>query len=709
MRIQKRPVKGATTVAADLTGILRAKSIAVVGATERNPFAASVLRNIDRYGFAGRVELVNPRGEPVMGRETLLDASDLSPETDAVFVCVPGAMVEDTVRTVAKTGAHGIIVVSSGFAETGQDGAKVQQSIATIAKDAGSVLIGPNALGFVNYVDGVSLCALERENRRGSLGIASVSGSVGGYIAKVAHLQGRGLSHMVLIGNEAGATIADVLDFLVDDRDTKSIAVFAEAIYEPDRFAAAAARALAARKPIVMLKAGAEAATANLAAAHTGALVGDDRVFDAVARELGIVRVSSYEDLVATATMLEEVGPLATPGVAMLTISGGSGEIASDLAGAAGVSMPPFSPEIRAEMDAIVSAFGQAHNPLDVTGAALADPTLWERLLTVIARDPAIGLPLCIWDVPSEQDPPWMAHTLDAITRGYAAFDKVPPIISTVREDISQHGLDALKKAGIPAAVCGLQPAMTALAGLTRWSARVKQHREPSLLAQSDARSDARPKGERDVLDWLSGRGVPVTPGIRAADAEAAVNAAESTGYPVALKIDAPDIAHKTEIGGVALGLADADAVRSAHDRMIAATPGARGTILSPMRRSQAELVVSVTRDPVWGPMLLIGLGGIWVEALDDNVLLPLPADAARIETALQSLRAFPLLSGARGRAAVDTAALSGTIEAIAQAALALDPDLDTLEINPLAVTTAGVEAMDALAIYTGGGRQSHL
>ncbi len=698
-----------TNVAADarqinLARMLRARSVAIIGASERNPFSAPVIRNLDHFGFKGDVQLVNPKGEPVNGRATMKGVRELQGPIDAAFLCVPSNTVLETVAETADAGVTGFVIVSSGFAETGEEGRRQQEQIGQIAQERGLALLGPNALGYLNYVDGVPLCSLERENFRGHLGIASVSGSVGGYLAKAAHLQGIGLSHVVLAGNESNVTIADVLEFLVDDPETHVIGIFLETVYDPERFARAAERALRLKKPIVMLKAGASENTARLAAAHTGALVGDDKAFDAAAREMGVCRVHSYEDLLATATLLQHTGPRAKTGVAALTISGGSGEILSDLAGAAGVSFPEFSASIRPELDEIVSAFGQTHNPLDVTGYALRDISLWERLLKTIAKDGSIGLPMCIWDAPTGDEAEWMKLTLESIARGYADFETVPPIITTVVEPVSEFGRKALQNAGIPGAICGLKPAITALAQHARWSKRALDPRAVSLFGKKGSGAGGqKPEDEGALLEWLAVRGVPATPRILAANADAAVAAADKVGYPVALKLSSPDIAHKTEVGGVKLNLGDAAAVRTAFAAIMDRDfreARIEGVAVSPMRTHSLELIMSVTLDPVWGPMLALGLGGIWVEVLEDSVLLPLPADAARIEAALRSLKAAPLFDGARGKPAVNVVKVAEAIAKFADAAQELGPELVALEVNPLAVFPDGAEAMDALAIW---------
>ena len=616
-----------------------------------------------------------------------------------------GESVLAVVSEAAEAGVTGFVVVSSGFAETGPEGARQQSSLRRIAEEAGLTLLGPNALGFINYVDGVPLSVLERENQRGHFAIASVSGSVGAYLASICHQQGVGLSHLILAGNEAHTNIADVLEFLIEDPETRSIGVFLEAVYDPERFARAAERALRAHKPIVLLKAGAAQPTARLAAAHTGALVGDDRVFDAVAREMGICRVDSYEDLITTATLLQRTGPVAKPGIAAITVSGGSGEILSDLAGSAGVSFPPFAPETRRELDALVSGFGQAFNPLDLTGAALRDPGLWERCLAAIAKDETIGLALCLWDVPVGGEPEWALETFRSIVRGYRAFPVVPPLLAPVVVSITPPGQRMLTEAGLPGAVYGLKPTVQALSQLARWSRRALDPRPVALFRANanQAPPSESPRGEREILDWLADHGVPVTPGLRAADADGAVRAATELGYPVALKLSATLVRHKSEVGGVRLGLSNPAAVHAAFDAIVGADVGAariEGVIVSPMRAHDLELLVAVTCDPVWGAMLTIGLGGVWVEVFADIVVLPLPADRERVIAALRDLKAAPLFAGVRGRRAIPLEGVADVIVGIARAAGTLGSHLVALEVNPLAVSPERTEAMDALTLW---------
>jgi acyl-CoA synthetase (NDP forming) len=297
-------------------------------------------------------------------------------------------------------------------------------------------------------------------------------------------------------------------------------------------------------------------------------------------------------------------------------------------------------------------------------------------------------------------------ETFRAIVRGYSAFPFAPPLVKAVMTSITPEGRTSIQDAGLPGMIFGLKSTAMALGHLRRWSVRALDPRASALFTVADDAKLApsqRPQGERALLDWLAARGVKVTPGVLARDADAAVQAAATFGYPVALKLAAPDVLHKSDVGGVKLDLADDRAVRTAVAEIMAAKVGAAridGAIVSPMRRNTLELLVSVVRDPVWGPMLTLGLGGIWVEALKDVIMLPLPADPARVVAALDSLKSASLFKGARGKAPVDIARVADTIIAISQAAMTMGPDLRALEINPLAVTGDGAEAMDALALW---------
>ncbi len=378
-----------------LSKLLRPRSVAIVGASDKNPWSALVARSLQAIGFQGPTHLVNLRGTPALGQQTVRSCTELD-AVDAAFVCVPAAALRDAIEDMAAGGVRTGAVVTSGFAELGAEGAAEQARVFGRAKDLGLTLLGPNSLGFSNFVDRVSLSAIPIRTpliERPRVGLVSQSGATAAMIYAFAHQQGVSLSYSIAMGNEAMIDLADVIEFLVDDQATRTIAVFAETIRNPERFTAAARVAAVARKPIVILKVGTGELTATVAQAHTGAMVGDDRVFQAICDAYNIVRVTSMEDLVITADLLAAVGPIgAQKGFSLVSISGGACEICADRGEELGIAFPQFAPATLEKLAGVIADFGAAHNPFDITGAALRNPEMYSSSIIAIAEDPQIGL-----------------------------------------------------------------------------------------------------------------------------------------------------------------------------------------------------------------------------------------------------------------------------------------------------------------------------
>ena len=564
------------------------------------------------------------------------------------------------------------------------------------------------ASSFINFKDKVALGALTGQfaSKPGSVAVVSASGSTGMQIASFAHQLDIGFTHLISTGNEAGIGTAAIIDYLVDDPAVKSIAIFAEMIRDPATFADAAIRAFAMRKPIVILKVGRAPATAALVSAHTGSLVGDDAVFDAMCDRYGIVRVGSTEALVITAAAMADIGPVKRPGVAFVSISGGACEMISDRAKEVGVPVPAFAPETQAELRKVVSDIGQTHNPLDLTGGAMRDPPMWEKVLRVISQDPQIGLTVCNFDIPAAPLPAWQS-AWDHMAAGLRAADPPGPILTSYVQCFTDYGKSFIDQMNLPSVVSGIGTGLEAIGKLIEWSARLE--REPPKARHTPAgMRAARPRSEREALDYLAGCGIPIVPARIARTEAEARQAFRDTGGPVALKILSPDIAHKTEIGGVLLNVTDEAAAASGFRRILAsaqeALPRARidGVVISPMRMGGVELFVGTIRDPQWGPVLSVGLGGVWVEALADTALELLPVSKCDVKRALGRLRGVRLLQGFRGAPAVDLDALAETVVRIGDAVLALGPELQSFEINPLLVKGSDIEALDALVVWGG-------
>lgn len=692
-----------------LGSLFAPKSVAVIGASEKNPWARFVLRTLTTLGFSGRLHLVNKRGGAVLGHETVTSARAIGEPVDAAFIMVPAAVLEETLTDMAEAGIRNGVVVTSGFAEVGADGAREQDRLFNLAAELGINLMGPNSLGFINLVDRVALSAIPVEMPilpDPCIGLISQSGATAGVMSGTAHATNVSLSHVIAMGNEAMIDTTEAIDFLIDCKATKAIAIFAESIRRPEAFLDVARRALEARKPIVMLKVGVGELAAQVAQAHTGALVGDNRVFDAVCRDYGVVRVDTIEQLLQTANMLAHTGVLGDGGFALTSISGGACEMIADLGEAQGVPFARFTEATRAKLAELLPAYATIQNPLDVTGGVLSNMQLFEDAIATAGQDPGVALIGAISE---------LAHSAERDMLGRGAVSHLAAglkragvpgfILRQSYLSVTPYMRESLLVTGIPHCAAGMGMAMTAVGAAFRWS-EIARVGAPARTSANVVISGELPDNERALLDYLASRGVPVIPAKIARTAQAAAQHAVEIGGSVALKILSADIAHKTEVGGVALGIEGASAAAAEFDAMLArvrnARPDARidGVIVSPMRGEGVELIVGVARDPSWGLVLAVGIGGIFVELLADADLALLPVTAAQVESMLGRLKAGKLLDGFRGKPKADRRKVAEVVAAIGNAAIALGPDLVSLEVNPLWVSGSHVECLDALSIW---------
>ncbi len=729
-------------MAASLESLFRARSVALVGATDRSIWSSAAHANFARLGFTGRVHVVNRKGGTVHGQAAAASCAAIGEPVDAALVMVPEAAIPEAFADLRAAGIRNAVMLTSGFAEVGAEGAARQEALLAEARAQGVTLLGPNCLGFINYADRVPIWTTQPPLpvlRGGRIGVVSQSGATAGFIAAFAHRQGMGLSYQISTGNEADVNVARVVDFLVDDPATHVIGLFLETVHEAGILAAAARRALAAGKPIIAIKIGASETAARAAVAHTGSLVGDDRVFEAACRQLGMIRVPSIEALVFTAGLLVRAspacrqarpgpasvepaihalsgstqgdrglaqrGPIRKRGVGLVSISGGVCEMAADRAEEAGIAIPALAAETVEALRAVLPPFGTPNNPLDVTGGAMLDPALFERSLAPLGRDPSLGLIACFMDVPdtAEEVASYRGAIIRAIGAGFRAAGLPAVMLSVLPRPVTEAGRALLAETGITYLGSGVPEGLAAIGRAFDWAARQERGLREGTMPAVEA---ARPEGERATLAWLAGRGVPVVRQHLATDAEAAAEAARGMGGPVVLKIALPDISHKSDVGGVALGLEGDAAVAEEARRILAAARAARpearieGVVVAPMRQGGVELFVAVLRDPLWGPAIAVGFGGVWAELLRDTSLRLLPVTPEEVLEMFSELRGARLLEGYRGSPGIDRQAAAEAIARIGEAALALGPGLAALEVNPLLAGPDGAEALDALAVW---------
>jgi acetate---CoA ligase (ADP-forming) len=682
------------------------RSIALVGVSERSLWSNLVLDGLDLIGFDGRVELINPSRSAIRGRpsrSSLAGAVAASGPVDVAFVLTAAGHVGSVLDDAAKAGIADVIVLASGFNETGPDGAAAERGLAEQARAGGIRLLGPNALGYVNPAARVALFPpLSRHPvpPAGPVAIVSQSGGVAAEMLDLLAAADLGVSLLVGLGNEACLDVADLIDHLADDAGTRVICLFLEAIRRPDRFLAAAEHARARGTLIVAIKVGRSEAAARSVAAHTGGIAGDDRAVSAALRSVGVIRVDTPEELVTTAGValaMTATGPAgAGGGLAAIAISGGACGLIADAADRHTVPLAGLSEPTSAAIGPYVADFGHVTNPLDVTGAAMSQPEILAAALSALRRDPAVGAVLCQVPLPEHR-----SAASDALLESIARVSAPGPGLSSVligsgnEVSLPPATRECLREFGLPFAWGNVEHLVAALARL--------RARPPGLAAEP-ARPGApvvpdTPRAgtwsEADGRLLLAGNGIPVVPGEVVGDEEAAVRAGERFGT-AAVKAVSSSLVHKSDIGAVRLGVLGPDAVRAACRAVsLAAGQEAPAVLITPMRHDGIELLVGVVRDADWGLLIAVGLGGIWTEVLDDASVRRLPVDRAEAVRMLGELRGRPLLHGYRGAPAADLDAVAAVICEVGALAAALGDELESLEINPLYVRGAVVEALD--------------
>ncbi|MGW4798248.1 acetate--CoA ligase family protein, partial [Nonomuraea sp. NPDC004297] len=637
--------------------------------------------------------------------------TELPEPVDLAYVMVPTAAVLGVLREGAKLGIRCYVILTAGFGESGAEGARLEAEVTAFASENGLTILGPNGNGYINAAAGVTPYGLPipRPLLRGAVGVVLQSGALASSVLGFAQARNVGVSLLTSMGNESVLTVTDVLGYLVDDPATKVIALFLETIRNPAEFSRVARRALEAGKPIVALKIGRSRLASHTAQAHTGALVGDDDVIDAALRQLGVIRVRSLEDLIITAGLLASSGPLPGRRVGVVTPSGGASEIIADRAEDEGLELPPFAPETVARLAEIVPAFGTVQNPLDVTGYVLIDRTLLGRALEAVSADPGIDVVMLLSEPPklAPPDPAPVLATYSASAARIASSPVPVVVVSNVLTDVTEFGRRVQEETGFPYVAGGIEHGLHAIGAAVRWSElRARVLSRPAPLPRTAVPPTVPPAGasgtwtEHRAAALLASAGLPVVPSEAAGDESAAVAAAERLGCPVVLKAAAEGLAHKSDVGGVRLGLGGAEDVRRAYREMAAAIPALDGVLVQPQRGGGIELLVGVVRDPAWGLTLAVGLGGVWVEVLRDTALRVLPVDAGEVRAALSELRGAALLTGVRGGEPADLDAVAGVVARIAAFAESLGDGLESLEINPLLVRGSAVEALDALITW---------
>lgn len=728
------PGSAVAGVGFDLERLFAPRSIAVVGASLRSGIATTVRDNIARVGGSQRCYFVNPKYAEVDGTPCYPDLAALPEVPDTVVLAVNPLRAATFTRDAAAAGVRTVVIPGGGVVEGGEAAARMQAEVREIGIATGTAILGPNCMGMVDLTTSSAtyIGDLSPWLRRGGVAGIAQSGSVSDAFV---HAGTRiGWSRIVSCGSEVVLDLCDYLAWCLDDQATHAVVLFVEGFKRPERFLALADRALEMGKPILAVKVGRSSQAQASAVAHSGSLAGEDRVVDAALRAAGVIRCVDLDELLEAAELVagtRRLGRSVGRGrTGVVTVSTGEASLIADLAPRTGVDLPPIPESARARIHADLPTLGYIGNPMDPWGAADTE-LAYGACLRAFADSGAYDVVAVVHDFPfrSQAGEVELATELAAeLAKATADRPKVLPVfVSLTSGDATPEIQAALDAAGGIPLLRGTVEAFSAIARVAWWEGRRAQRQAdgpwragwPALAADrtryghddpvstSSVARVANALPERESLELLRAAGIPVTRAIFAADADAAAGAADRLGYPVALKLDAIGIAHKNDVGGVRLGLNDARAVRSAVPELLAAGRGARvevrGVLVEPMAGPGVELIVGLERDPMFGPAILVGSGGILAEILDDVAIRLAPIDRATARTMLDELRLAPALTASRGGRAAELTALEDLVVAIARLGVER-PDVLEIDLNPVIADARGLAiAVDALVVLAEG------
>jgi acyl-CoA synthetase (NDP forming) len=681
---------------------LRPRSVAIIGISTRAGSAGQIILQCLKINrFAGEVHLVGRTGEPIDGRRVLKSTDELPEGVDLAVFTLPAAAVCEAIEACARRKVGTALVFAAGFAETGDHA--TQDAVAATARAAGLAVVGPNCLGVTNNVDGMMLHMLyAQEALRGvtdGVAIIGQSGGLLGHFQRACDGRGIPLSYVISTGNEAGLDTTDFLDFLIDDPSTRVIVAYCEEIRRPQTFLAALRRARAANKPLVLMLVGRSAKARKAALSHTGALVSDLATVRTQVEDVGAIVVATMDETMDLVAILQRfpVPPAKGPGI--LTASGAYVALTNDLAEEIGLDLPELEATTLKTIKETLPSYGNFGNPLDTTAGF--SPEMLPIVTKALIEDPNVGMLFISFPIRT-------AVPVKAFNEGMAHSSKPKVMVALGDTWPLADDVEAAVKESSAVFSRSSDRMLRAIALYTRYGRNLARPRPtvPSPLIP------ALPKlGRGAQPEWLGKKliaaaGIRIPDGALARTAGEAATLAKQIGYPVVLKAQAASLPHKTEVGGVALNLTNEAAVRAAWDAMMRnvkhAAPNTKldGALIEKMSPRGIEVMAGAKRDPSWGTVLLLGLGGIWVEALADLQVLPATADKAQIIEALGKLRAAKLLIGMRGAPPADLTAVAEVVLAIGGLMQSV-PEITEIDINPLTVHAKGdgATALDALIV----------
>ena len=691
-----------------LDRLLKPRSIVLVGASSTpGSLGESVLLNLEKAGYKGELYLINPKRPVIHGITALGSIDELPKGVDCAVMAIPGHAVVAGARACAEREVGGVIIFSAGFAEAGEAGKAAQLELASIARESGMIIEGPNCLGMVNYVDGIPLTFVvtppQEQSETPGVAMISQSGAMAAVLGVNMRHHAVKLTYSVSTGNEAASGIEDYLEHMIGDPGTRVVALLAEQLRQPKRFLELARRAQEAGKYLVLLHPGSSSAARASAATHTGAMAGDYEVMHTLVTHAGVIHVETIEELVDVSQILTRIGELPRAGAAVFTESGAFKALTLDLCERIGLELPKLSPAAESALKAALPAFIPPSNPLDITAQGLVDTDLYRRTLPPFLDDEQFG---SVFMGIIFTDPATTNLKLPPILEAFRAIKPTKPAVFAALDEgapFDAAGIQELRQLGVP---CFPSPER-ALRALARVTAR---GRREFRRAPAHARSKPLPSLDQGTMseyrskEVLKSFDIPFPEGGMARNVDEALAVARRIGFPVVLKAQAAALSHKTEAGGVILGIENdsslAEGWSKLHNNIKASRPGLEldGVLVERMGQRGTELIIGLRNDPDWGPVLLAGFGGVLAEALRDVRLMPADLPMEEIVKELGALRCATLFHGFRGSPPLDVEAAARILFALGEVARCY-PNIEEIDINPVVIYAKGQGglALDAL------------
>jgi len=706
-----------------IDSLFHPSSIAIIGASEKTMYGKGILEYLMQFGYAGRIFPINPKRDEILGIKAYPKLSEISEPIDTALIIVGRNYVLDSLKECTEKGIKSAIIISAGFQEADDKGKQLEKEISRFAQESGLRICGPNCAGLVNFKDKILISLLREEGREllsGDVGFVSQSGALMMALAGVARDKGIGLSYIVSTGNEADLEVSDFMKYMIEDPDTRVITAFVEGFKDVHRFSQVADLSLQKKKPIIVLKVGRSELGKEAAASHTAHLTGSDSAYDALFKQKGVIRAVDTDELFGMAKIFCTGRFPKGDGVAILTSSGGTGSLTADLCGDLGINLPEISGSTLDELLALegLLTFGKIANPADIRGQGMG---IIKDVLPPLLRDEKYSIILICLAFSTVG--PGLAQQIGPSIVELSKTTEKPIVILWIGRKKKGSltgrdcGFDVLEQNGIPVYDKPIT-CLGAIKALIDWTQLQSSRAERAIVEVSPltvstedvnkiSGSKKGPLNEFESKKLISLYGIPVTKEKLATSVQEAKRIAGEIGYPVALKVMSTDIIHKSDAGIIKLNVADEVVLEKSYHEILdnagecSSKAIIQGVLVQEMLQGGIEVILGMSQDSQFGPIIMFGLGGIFVEVLEDVSFRVPPFTKSDAEEMIKEVRGYRILEGVRGKKTGDTDSLIDIVVRFSHLSLDLKDRVAELDINPLMVFEKGMgaKALDALVI----------